>query len=166
MATDRIMAATKQLTAAITGIQEGLLEKLVTIQSLCHLILTEDPSEDPTPPPLTPLPTLTLPVIDEKPVPSCKPTWPQPLSVLSKFAPPVHSPIKDNPAVENNVEEEHPSPIALRLSPWHQPHRQSSIHMSKLPPAYNHLQILSANMIYAVITEQLMPKLTVGTPTH
>jgi hypothetical protein len=74
MATDRIMAATKQLTAAIIGIQEGPLDKLVTIQSLCHLILTEDPSEDPTPPPLTPLPTLTLPVIDEEPVPSCKPT--------------------------------------------------------------------------------------------
>jgi hypothetical protein len=68
--TNRIITATRALTAAITGVQELPPDKLQAIATLRHLLLGESPPL-PVPinsPPLAPPPPLAIKVIKEEPV--------------------------------------------------------------------------------------------------
>jgi hypothetical protein len=54
-ATDRILKATHQLTAAIEGVQEAAPDKLQAFKSLYHILLGKRIPQQPCPPPPTPL---------------------------------------------------------------------------------------------------------------
>jgi hypothetical protein len=118
--TDRIIAATRQLTVAITSIQEDPLEELQAIQTLKQLLLGKTPPfpvpVDPPAPPLQPTPIapiapIVLCELDDEPihmwdprqVPQCAPTLQ--LNSISPtnndYSAPKH--ITNNHAIKNNA---------------------------------------------------------------
>jgi hypothetical protein len=153
--TNRIIAATRRLIDAISGVQESSPDKLHAIATLCHILLGETPpvpvSIDTQPIQLPPL--LCLDVIDNEPVHIWDPLTMQLPPVHTNSIPTTNSilkPTAPGPAIIDNNDDVPPPPRQAWTCAQHQ---SSQVHL-----------------INSTITEALMPlvdlKPTASFPAH
>ena len=143
-ATDRIIAATRELTAAIEGTQESPPDKLQAIDNLHLLLLSETPPRPvPVDPPLVQQRPPPCPFVDEEPVHIWTPPGTMCDTSHSSPAPTTGPSLAHHPALITNDEDDVFSPIP---GPTHPAHTRAQ-----------HCSQQHIHLINAIITESLHP---------